>query len=195
MSRLVSSSPISPDRSFHPKSGHARLIHKHGRTRARFKLMYCRHYVSSRVNTKNRSTTIRRDRAEFRRLPFSPFPRRRGEERSGDERSCTSRLKARGSFLGAPWKCMHVAVFAGLERDVIDHRLVKIRPETFAEFSGIRHRVSPPRKRARSARAEIPLTNSTTAGNASRRDSGYRVCTSFPKPGTRLILYRRCVSS
>lgn len=106
-----------------------------------------------------------------------------------------SRLKARGSFLGAPWKCMHVAVFAGLERDVIDHRLVKIRPETFAEFSGIRHRVSPPRKRARSARAEIPLTNSTTAGNASRRDSGYRVCTSFPKPGTRLILYRRCVSS
>lgn len=106
-----------------------------------------------------------------------------------------SRLKARGSFLGAPWKCMHVAVFAGLERDVIDHRLVKIRPETFAEFSGIRHRVSPPRKRARSARAEIPLTNSTTAGNASRRDSGYRVCTSFPKPGTRLILYRKCVSS
>ena len=80
MPRLVSSSPISPDRSFHPKSGHARLIHKHGRTRARFKLMYCRHYVSSRVNTKNRSTTIRRGRAEFRRLPFSPFPRRRGEE-------------------------------------------------------------------------------------------------------------------
>lgn len=49
---------------------------------------------------------------------------------------------------------MHVAVFAGLERDVIDHPLVKIRPETFVEFSGIRHRRIPRLGSERSARAD-----------------------------------------
>lgn len=96
--------------------------------------MYCRHFVSSRVNTKNRSTPIR-SRAEFRGCLFHiSTAHTRG------------RAKSPGLVSG-PWKCMHVAVFTGLERDVIDHRIVKIRPETPTKFSDSFH-VSPTGKQA-----------------------------------------------
>lgn len=68
--------------------------------RARFSLMYCRHYVSSRVNTKNRSMPIR-SRAEFQRCLFRIFTAQ-GERKPG--------LKAWGSFRGrgnvCTWPCL-----------------------------------------------------------------------------------------